>query len=67
MCTLRPATQTLWKPDIAGFHSSWNKLYYLYYSILGALVSVLHLVPGMTSIFHGQSKRREQTLTLLVQ
>lgn len=46
----------------AGFHCSCNKLYYLYYCILGALVSVLHLVPSMTGIFHGQSRRREQTL-----
>lgn len=34
------------KPGFAGFHCLWNKLCYLYPGILGALVSVLRLVPG---------------------
>lgn len=55
MRILYPATQNRRKPGFAGFRRSWNKLYYLYYCILGALVSVLHLVPGMSSIFHGHS------------
>lgn len=65
--TLYPTTQTRWKPGFARFRRSWNKLCCLYYCILGALLSVLHSVPGMSRIFHGQPRRREQTLTPSVQ
>lgn len=52
MRALYPTTQIHRKPGSAGFRCSWKKSYYLYYCILGALVSVLRLVPGMSSIFH---------------